>query len=628
MARFRFAVFKERLELLTPTKGISDNLNTDSASFDFRTPEWEGLSKWAHFTNYDYEGGVEYDFNLINDEIPVDEGLNLPPGVWDVYVHAEVIDAQAIVRRLVTNVVSIVSDQSDAYDGQYLPPIGPSVAEQIDAKATAAWDAKITSASAEIHNDVGEAYADLEITGENGNKNLHFDFHNIKGDPGSDGEPGPQGDPGNSIYSIVRTSGTGAPGTVDTYTVTLTDGTIGGTFEVYNGADGAGTVQSVSGILPDASGDIPLIIFGTGAPTTSTVGYEKQLYFDTTSSLIYMCTDDSDPYVWALASGSVTGVKGDAESTYRTGNVNITAANVGAVPVTRTVNSKALSSNISLDYSDVSASPIDHASANTTYGKGTDASYGHVKLSDSTSSTSTVSGGTAATPKAVKDAYDLADSKTSAMIVDVSNTQPTDPDNKLWIPEVVTETQVPTWEEYLDIVKVQDTEPTEEGNQIWVSEGTQMQVPTYAEHQALSSALSGVETQASKYKWDRLYRFAIPQGTSVAASGTPDIVKSWTYDDTVYVNNGKIHLTGNGFTFIYAHVPGSTSNTGRLWFKLKGTNSEPQHISYGSYCTGDMMVINQHNTTSNNEIWLEFIEPFNIGGGSTGAALIYVIYLT
>ena len=31
-------------------------------------------------------------------------------------------------------------------------------------------------------------------------------------------------------------------------------------------------------------------------------------------------------------SGGVTGVKGDAESTYRTGNVNLTAANIGALP--------------------------------------------------------------------------------------------------------------------------------------------------------------------------------------------------------------------------------------------------------------------------------------------------------
>ena len=32
--------------------------------------------------------------------------------------------------------------------------------------------------------------------------------------------------------------------------------------------------------------------------------------------------------------GAVSGVKGDAESTYRTGNVNLTAANIGALPDT------------------------------------------------------------------------------------------------------------------------------------------------------------------------------------------------------------------------------------------------------------------------------------------------------
>ena len=53
--------------------------------------------------------------------------------------------------------------------------------------------------------------------------------------------------------------------------------------------------------------------------------------------------------------------------------------------------------------------PTDHASTATTYGKGTNNNYGHVKLSDSTSSTTAAaSGGTCATPKAVKDALDAA----------------------------------------------------------------------------------------------------------------------------------------------------------------------------------------------------------------------------
>ena len=52
--------------------------------------------------------------------------------------------------------------------------------------------------------------------------------------------------------------------------------------------------------------------------------------------------------------------------------------------------------------------PTNHASSATTYGTGTSSNYGHLKLSASTSSTSGTSGGIAATPSAVKAAYDLA----------------------------------------------------------------------------------------------------------------------------------------------------------------------------------------------------------------------------
>lgn len=55
--------------------------------------------------------------------------------------------------------------------------------------------------------------------------------------------------------------------------------------------------------------------------------------------------------------------------------------------------------------------PTSHASSATTYGIGTSSNYGHVKLSDSTSSTSAATAGIAATPKAVKAAYDLANAK-------------------------------------------------------------------------------------------------------------------------------------------------------------------------------------------------------------------------
>lgn len=52
--------------------------------------------------------------------------------------------------------------------------------------------------------------------------------------------------------------------------------------------------------------------------------------------------------------------------------------------------------------------PTNHKSTATTYGTGDGTNYGHVKLSNATNSTSGVSEGVAATPAAVKAAYDLA----------------------------------------------------------------------------------------------------------------------------------------------------------------------------------------------------------------------------
>lgn len=58
------------------------------------------------------------------------------------------------------------------------------------------------------------------------------------------GDKGDTGDDGRSILSIVRTAGTGAGGSTDTYTITYSD-TSTSTFQVYNGIDSA--VISVNG---------------------------------------------------------------------------------------------------------------------------------------------------------------------------------------------------------------------------------------------------------------------------------------------------------------------------------------------------------------------------------------------
>ena len=87
---------------------------------------------------------------------------------------------------------------------------------------------------------------DLVITLSSGSP---INAGSVIGPQGIQGEVGPTGA---SVDHIERTSGTGAPGTTDTYTVYLTDGQTGGTFRVYNGSNGTGSGDFM------ADGSVPM----------------------------------------------------------------------------------------------------------------------------------------------------------------------------------------------------------------------------------------------------------------------------------------------------------------------------------------------------------------------------------
>lgn len=71
-----------------------------------------------------------------------------------------------------------------------------------------------------------------------------------------EGEQGEQGPRGYSVAEVVKTSGTGAAGTIDTYAVKLNDAamTVAGTFSVQNGADGEGAGDMLASLY-DSNGD-------------------------------------------------------------------------------------------------------------------------------------------------------------------------------------------------------------------------------------------------------------------------------------------------------------------------------------------------------------------------------------
>ena len=75
--------------------------------------------------------------------------------------------------------------------------------------------------------------------------------------------------------------------------------------------------------------------------------------------------------------------------------------------------------------------PTSHASTSTTYGAGSGSNYGHVKLSDAVDSTSGPNAGIAATPAAVKFAYDLANQAKN--VVHVGSDTPTSTAATLWV---------------------------------------------------------------------------------------------------------------------------------------------------------------------------------------------------
>ncbi len=169
MEILRFTVRNQRLSG-GKVRIVSDSIDYVEASFDFRTEDWSGLSKWAHFTKED----VTYDINLVDDKIAKDKHLNLGVGTWEVKLHGTDIDGST---RITTDSAYVtVESYGNAENENPLPEIPLTAAEQIDNKAQLAKE----NAAAALEK-VLEAEAKM-IAFEEAVKNGEFD--------GENGEPG------------------------------------------------------------------------------------------------------------------------------------------------------------------------------------------------------------------------------------------------------------------------------------------------------------------------------------------------------------------------------------------------------------------------------------------------------
>lgn len=121
----------QRIESLSTPLIVADTVDYITAAFHFMTSDWDGLTKYAHFSN----GSEKYDIKLIDDVISADKHLNFTEGEWTLWVHGESFENGKLKQRIPTNEVTFhVQSTGTTETGNPFPSAVPSVTEQIMAE--------------------------------------------------------------------------------------------------------------------------------------------------------------------------------------------------------------------------------------------------------------------------------------------------------------------------------------------------------------------------------------------------------------------------------------------------------------------------------------------------------------
>lgn len=253
---------------------VSNTYGYIDAEFDF-TDDWEGLSKWAHFT----KGETVYDIAV--DEDDCIRGLALAAGTWEIKLHGDDNIDGVISQRITTDKAYIVIEDYGAdEDGEVFEETVPAdVASQIDAKATDAVrkaenavsvaesvreDAdsglfngvSVVSVEQTVESTESEGVNEVSVYLSDG-QSFTFEVRNGKqGEQGIQGEQGftgPQGETGTSAYEYALLGG--FEGTAEEFAEMLARET-DATFEIEGAAADSKAVGEKFGELDSAIEDI------------------------------------------------------------------------------------------------------------------------------------------------------------------------------------------------------------------------------------------------------------------------------------------------------------------------------------------------------------------------------------
>lgn len=242
MALLKFTV---RNQLLSGggARIISDSIDYVDALFDFRTEDWNGLSKWAHFS----KDGEIFDVNLVDDKIEKSAHVNLSEGEWEIKLHGT--DPEGTMRITTNTVYFYVESYGNSEEGSPLPEIPLSAAEQIDAKAQEALMTALEALDKAENGGSGSSGEDgfspvieiskiegghrVSVTDKNGTQTFDV-MDGANGEDGKDGADGADGEGGDFVEPLAGDSSEITPAEVaeaieagrPVY-ITYTDGTYG-----------------------------------------------------------------------------------------------------------------------------------------------------------------------------------------------------------------------------------------------------------------------------------------------------------------------------------------------------------------------------------------------------------------
>lgn len=107
---------------------VANSIDYITAAFNFHSPEWEGLTKYAHFLN----GDEPFDIELIDDVISADKHLNFTAGEWTIWLSGHLIENGELKQRITTDMrVFSVKGTGTTDTGNPFPSAVPSITEQI-----------------------------------------------------------------------------------------------------------------------------------------------------------------------------------------------------------------------------------------------------------------------------------------------------------------------------------------------------------------------------------------------------------------------------------------------------------------------------------------------------------------